>query len=367
MMLNVSDPDAALIRLRQWADAGATPDDPARERLCRALLAGANAVGASPPLDETPFLSAILPVYNEQENLPALLERLVPVLESLGTYEVIFVNDGSHDSSADIVRQAHAANPRIKLLDLSRNFGHQAALSAGLHYARGQVITLLDADLQDPPESLPMLLEKWREGYKVVYAVREKRKEALWKRGAYHLFYRLLQSVSSIPIPLDSGDFCLMDRRVVDEILLLPEHNRFLRGLRSWVGFKQIGVRYERAARHAGEPKYTLAKLIKLAVDGLVSFTTAPLRLATHTGVWVAAVGALYLIYILIGRGFGLASPPGWTSLAAVVLLIGGIQLVVLGVQGEYIGRIYEEAKGRPEYIVREAHGTERTRKERQH
>jgi dolichol-phosphate mannosyltransferase len=372
---DLSNTEGVLDHLRQWANNGSSQGLSTDATIRLALLRGAVALGAiseadlprdvnpevvpakATPTEDAPFLTAILPVYNEQENLPTLITRLIPVLESIGTYEVIFVNDGSKDSSVPIILEAREHNPRIKLLDLSRNFGHQAALSAGLSYARGQVITLLDADLQDPPESLPLLIDKWKEGYHVVYAVREKRKEGIFKRSAYHVFYRILQRVASIPIPLDSGDFCLMDRRVVDEVVRLPERNRFLRGLRSWVGFKQIGVSYERAARFAGEPKYTFTKLVKLALDGLVAFTTEPLRLATHAGGIVAAIGVLYLIYIVISRILGISSPPGWTSLAAIILLVGGIQLVVLGVLGEYIGRIYEESKGRPEFIVGKSYG----------
>jgi polyisoprenyl-phosphate glycosyltransferase len=324
------------------------------------LLTLVTAAEQEAPQEEDIFFSAILPVYNEEENLPALIERLVPTLEKFGTYEIVFANDGSRDSSVAQILKARETNPNIKLVDLSRNFGHQAALSAGIAYAQGRVLCLMDADLQDPPEELPRFVNKWREGYDVIYAIREKRKENLFKRTAYYLFYRLLRSVSDIPIPLDSGDFCVMDRKVADEMLLLPEKNRFLRGLRSWVGFTQTGVAYERAARHAGEPKYTFRSLVKLAIDGLVSFTTRPLRLATYFGFISALIGIAVLIFVLILFISGISAPKGWYSLISVILIICGIQLMVMGIHGEYIGRIYDEVKSRPKFIVSRVHGARR-------
>lgn len=334
--------------------AGVAPEQFAR------LLAG-EATPAPEPLEgqvtARPLVSVIIPVYNEEENLPKLEERLVPVLEQAGSYEIVFVNDGSQDRSVPMIREMHARNPRIKLLAFSRNFGHQAALTAGLQHARGQVVALMDADLQDPPELLHELLEKWREGYQVVYAVRMKRKEGPFKRLAYYSFYRILRSIANTEIALDSGDFCLMDQRVVQELRAMPERNKFLRGLRSWVGFRQIGVAYERPARFAGEAKFTLQKLIKLALDGMLSFSSLPLRLASYVGVATALAGAAYLLYAVIAHFLQQHVPPGWTSLIGIILVLGGVQLVVLGVLGEYLARVYDETKRRPEYVIDESLG----------
>lgn len=306
-----------------------------------------------------PTISVVVPVYNEESNIDALLERLLPVLQELGPYEVLFVNDGSKDRSVEIILQKRAQNPAIKLLSFSRNFGHQAALCAGIDHARGKAVVLMDADLQDPPELLRELVERWHDGYQVAYAVRQKRKENVFKRNAYFWFYRLMRSLANIDVPLDAGDFCLMDRAVVDRLLALPERTRFLRGLRSWVGFAQTGVPYERPARHAGETKYTLRKLMKLALDGLLSFSTVPLRFAVYLGFLTAALGIGYLFYVIGTRLFTDHVPAGWTSLATIVLILGGMQLLVMGVLGEYLGRVYEETKQRPVYVVGARYGLE--------
>ncbi len=302
--------------------------------------------------------SVVLPIYNEEENIGELYRRLTPVMESLGEpYEVIFVDDGSADASAERVRALHLSDARIKLVRLGRNFGHQAAISAGMDVACGRAVVVMDADLQDPPEVLPAFIAKWREGYEVVYAVREKRKETALKRAAYHTFYRLLKQLASIDIPLDSGDFCVMDRRVVDLLGAMPERNRFVRGIRAWVGFRQIGVPCERGCRQAGEPKYTLGKLMRLATDGLVSFSYVPLRLASIMGFVISAVAfalALWTVYEKIVHPDYIA---GFTTIVVAVSLLGGIQLITLGIIGEYIGRIFDEVKGRPLYTVREALG----------
>lgn len=304
--------------------------------------------------DAAPEFSAILPIYNEQENIPELYRRLSQVLESLGSFEMVFVNDGSSDGSSAMLRDLRSRDPRVKVVQFSRNFGHQAAVTAGIDFCRGRAVMLLDADLQDPPELLGEMVAKWREGFEVVYAVRRKRRENIAKRASYFLFYRALRALADTDIALDSGDFCLMDRVVVDHLRKLPERNRFLRGLRSWLGFRQIALPYDRDARAAGEPKYTLRKLIKLALDGLVSFSSFPLRVAAYLGVVASLAGFCYLAYALVARLSNNPVPPGWASIIAVMLLLGGTQLIVLGVQGEYIARIYDESKQRPSYIVAE-------------
>jgi dolichol-phosphate mannosyltransferase len=306
---------------------------------------------------DRPDISAIVPMHNEEGNLPNLLERLIPVLESLGTYEVVFVDDGSADGSRSVVLEARAANPNVKLVELARNFGHQPALSAGLDHAAGRCVVLMDADLQDPPEVLPEFVAKWREGFDVVYAVREKRNDGPIIRACSFLFYRVLRRISEVSLPVDSGDFALMDRRVVEALRELPETNRFLRGLRSWVGFKQVGVQYERAERHAGSTKYSVRGRVKFAIDGLLSFSTVPLRLASFTGLLAVAAALVYLGVAVVAKVGGGAAPHGWTSIILVQLVVGGVQLIVLGVMGEYLARIYQESKRRPFYVVRASHG----------
>ncbi len=303
---------------------------------------------------ERPLISVVLPIYNEEANIPTLWARLAPILRALGTYEVVFVNDGSRDRSAAMILELQAEDPAVKLVNFSRNFGHQAALCAGIDHTTGQAVVMMDADLQDPPELLEEFIKVWKEGTEVVYAVRQKRKEGVLKRLAYHTFYRLLGAISTIKIPLDAGDFCLMDRKVVDAVRQLPERNRFLRGLRCWVGYRHRAVIYERPARHAGETKYTLQKLVKLALDGLLSFSSFPLRLSAYLGFVAAALGLVYLFFALAARVFFSQTPEGWTSLICITLLLGGIQLVMMGVLGEYLARVYEEAKQRPMYVVAE-------------
>jgi len=306
-----------------------------------------------------PTISIILPVYNERETLQELKGRLMPVLEEhvKGSFEVLFVDDGSHDGSDLIIDGFNESDTRFKAIHFSRNFGHQAALQAGLDVASGDAVALMDADLQDPPELLEQFIKHWTQGYEVVYAVRRKRKERVWKRAAYALFYRTLKTVSEIDVPMDAGDFCLMDRRVVDTLVSLKERNRFLRGLRSWVGFRQIGVEYERDARHAGEPKYTMRKLVGLALSGYIGFSAAPLRMATWLGLTAALTGFLVALWTLYTKLAGIYSPRGWASTLAVIMFIGGVQLLMLGVIGEYLGRVYDEVRQRPLYIVRSRAG----------
>ena len=298
----------------------------------------------------------MLPVYNEESNIHELCRRLTAVMDGLhDSYELVFVDDGSRDRSLSMLRDLQIRVPQIRTISLARNFGHQGAISAGLEYARGQAVIVMDADLQDPPEALPEFIDRWQEGFDVVYAIREKRKEHVLKRSAYHSFYLLLRSFAGIEIPLDAGDFCLMDRRVVDALNSLPESNRFVRGLRSWVGFRQIGLSYERGRRFAGESKYTFRKLVGLALDGLLSFSYLPLRLATVLGFGVSALSltaaAFYLIRILVS---GRPNPPGFATQVILIAFLSGVQLITLGVIGEYLGRVLDETKRRPNYVVRE-------------
>ncbi len=314
------------------------------------------------------LLSVVIPCYNEIRVLPLLEERLLSTLEALGmAWEVVFVDDGSRDGSYERLAALSVADPRFKVLRFSRNFGHQAAITAGLGWARGEVIAVLDADLQDPPELLATCLQHWREGDVVVYCQREERKEGLLMRLLYGAFYRLLRASSEVAMPLDAGDFCVMDRRVVDVIAALPEHRVFVRGLRAWAGFRQRALPYERPARAAGNTKYRLGKLLALAGDGLFSFTLIPLRVATWLGLLLilasGAWGTFVLAWRLFGfRVFGLTASdlPGWTGFVLLLILFGSVQLVLLGVLGEYVGRIYEETKGRPRWVIEAVHGFER-------
>jgi len=311
------------------------------------------------------LVSIIVPCFNEEEVLPQLFSRLEAVAATWNVdYEIVCVDDGSRDRTWVLLKAQHARDGRWRGVSFARNFGHQTAVSAGLYFARGDAVVVIDADLQDPPEEIARLLEKWREGYDVVYAVRKKRKEGPLKRICYWAFYRLMARLTEFEIPLDSGDFCLMSRRVATLISSMPERNRFVRGLRGWSGFRQIGLEYERAARAAGEPKYSLQKLFKLAFDGLVSFSALPLRLATYLGFWVSAFAFFGVLFTLAQKVFaaqfakiGLAPSTGFPTIVISVLFLGGIQLICLGILGEYIGRIYEEVKGRPLWVLREGAG----------
>jgi dolichol-phosphate mannosyltransferase len=302
-----------------------------------------------------PRISFVIPLFNEQENLPELHRRLRAALEPLDIEpEIILVNDGSSDATPTMIHMLSQADPRVVGVMLSRNFGHQAAVSAGIAECTGDAVIVMDGDLQDPPEVLEQFIARWRDGAEVVYAVRTKRKEGLLKRTAYGAFYRLLRKLSDIDIPLDSGDFGLMDRKVVNALMALPERQRFVRGLRCFVGFRQEGLVYERAGREAGAPKYTFKALVRLAMDGLISFSSAPLNLITYLGLG-SCVFALGLIAWVMGRAIiGQRPPEGWASTMVVVLFFGSVQLLSLGIIGEYLRRIFLEVKGRPTYIVRD-------------
>ncbi|MEZ5204099.1 MAG: glycosyltransferase family 2 protein [Acidimicrobiales bacterium] len=306
---------------------------------------------------DRPEITVVIPMFDEEPNVGPLLAELIPVLEPIGTYEVIFVDDCSRDRSREVVLEARAENPNVKLVELARNFGHQGALSAGYDHARGRAVVVMDADLQDTPAVITQMVERWREGYDVVYAVREKRKEGAILRASFFVFYRLLQRISEVDLPLDSGDFCLLDRKVVEAMRSLPEANRFLRGLRGWVGFRQTGITYERAARHSGETKYSIRGRVRFAIDGLLSFSDVPLRLASYAGFLTLFAAMLYLIVAIVAWLIGGEVVRGWTSIIFVVLVAGGVQLLILGVFGEYLSRIYQETKRRPPYVLRATHG----------
>jgi dolichol-phosphate mannosyltransferase len=299
-------------------------------------------------------LSIAIPVYNEEESLPQLVARLRPVLDSLDLedYEIIFIDDGSRDESPQILVALHEADPHIRVIRFSRNFGHQAALQAGIDECRGDALVLMDADLQDPPEVIADLIAQWRAGYEIVYAVRGKRKENVIKRAFAKTFYRSLQVLASIDVPLDAGDFCLMDRRVIDALTALPERNRFLRGLRSWVGFKQSGVEFDRPARLAGVTKYTMHKMMSLALSGYIGFSAMPLRIASALGVLSAVAGLGLMLWAVLLKVANKPTVWGWASTVSIVLFMGGMQLGVLGIIGEYLSRTYDEVRRRPLYII---------------
>lgn len=302
-----------------------------------------------------PRVSVAIAVYNEEEVLPELLRRTTAVFDQIpgGPHELVLVDDGSSDSTWQILKNAAALDPRIKAVGLSRNFGHQIALGAALDHVTGDVTVLMDGDLQDPPEAVATLLQHYHQGYDVVYVRRVNRKESWWLRSCYWVFYRLLAVLSSTRLPLDAGDFGLMSRRVLDEIRKMPEQHRYLRGLRTWVGFRQIGVAIERDARYAGQTKYSPMRLLKLASDGIFAFSIVPLRAAAVVGAMAIAVSfafSLYSVYAKFWRG----SPQGFTALIVAITFLSGVNLFFLGIIGEYVGRIYEEAKGRPHYVVRE-------------
>jgi len=302
-----------------------------------------------------PCISLVIPFLNEEAVLPRLFLRLAEDLARIPGYrwELVLVDDGSTDSSGTVIRRHRASFPgAVRLVQLSRNFGHQPAVMAGLRASRGDASIILDADLQDPPSVFPAFLQKFRDGYDVVYAVRRNRKESLWKRTAYGTFYRIFRRFADVEVPLDAGDFGLISRSVREQIVSMPERDVLVRGLRTWVGFRQTGVPYDRPERDVGETKYTLTKLIRLAASGFFGYSTLPLRLATWLGLLTAASAMFYGAYILGAKLLGKPVPPGWTSLALLVAFFGGVQLICIGILGEYIGRIYQQVQGRPLYVV---------------
>lgn len=306
-------------------------------------------------------VSVVVPVYNEERTIAELLARLRSTLATIGQgpHEIIMVDDGSTDRTAEILQRETEQDPGLMGIVFSRNFGHQAALTAGLDHSSGDVTIVMDGDLQDPPEAIPLFLEKYHEGFDVVYAQRVQRKESWWLCLCYHLFYRIIGTLSGVQLPLDAGDFGLMSARVVEQLRRMPEHHRYLRGLRAWVGFPQTGVPIPRAARYAGEPKYTAAKLLKLAFDGIFSFSIAPLRFAAISGAVAMCISVAYAAYALYAKFFQGHSPQGFTALIVAITFLAGVQLFFMGVIGEYLGRLFEASKQRPIYIVdrRLAHG----------
>lgn len=305
-------------------------------------------------MSENIRVSVAIALHNEQEVLPELLSRVNSVLDQIpgGTHEVIFVDDGSSDRTLEILREAASANPRLGVISLSRNFGHQSALTAALDFVSGDVVVLMDGDLQDAPEHVFSFLQKYNEGFDVVYATRATRKESWLLRFCYLAFYRLQRLLSETRLPLDSGDFGLMSRRVVRELRRLPEHQRYLRGLRSWVGYRQIGIPIERDERRAGASKYSMLKLLKLASDGIFAFSTLPLRFASLLGACAMGVAVLFGVYSLYVKFVSHQAPQGFTALVYLLTFFAGVILFFLGVVGEYVGRIYAEVKARPTYIV---------------
>ena len=304
---------------------------------------------------DNPLLSVVVPVYNEQEVIGETVKRLVGVLDGMSVdYEVVVVNDGSRDGTLSVLRPLCEADARLKLVNFSRNFGHQIAITAGMDMTRGDAVVVIDADLQDPPEVIPGMFEVWKQGYEVVYGKRVSREgETFFKKFTARVFYRFMARMTEVDMPVDTGDFRLIDRRVVDALRRIPERNRYVRGIVSWLGFRQYAYEYERHERFAGQTKYPLKKMLKLASDGLVSFSVKPLRWILGTGIVLSALSVLYLLYVLIASLCGAAMlSAGLYALLGFITLLLGVVMISLGVLGEYVGRIYDEAKARPLYIV---------------
>jgi glycosyltransferase involved in cell wall biosynthesis len=301
-----------------------------------------------------PTITIIAPIFNELENIPEFYHRMREVMGSIGeTWELILVDDGSRDGSTEVIRKLAETDEHVRPVIFARNFGHQIAVTAGLDYSRGDAVIIIDADLQDPPEVILDLITKWREGYEVVYAVRKERKGETWfKKTTAALFYRIIYKITDVKIPLDTGDFRLLDRKVVNIMSKMREQHRFLRGMASWVGFKQIGVEYKRAARFAGVTKYPLKKMLKFALNAVTSFSYVPLQIATYIGFIAAALSIISIPVVIVLRLVGTTQLTEQATTLIMVLFLGGVQLISLGIIGEYIGRIYDEVKGRPIYVV---------------
>ncbi len=306
--------------------------------------------------------SVVVPIFNEEDTLPELYRRLDGVMSKIGEpYEIIFVDDGSKDRSLESMRALADKNSSVKIISLSRNFGLQTAYSAGLDHASGDAVIPMDGDLQDPPELIPDMIAKWKEGYDVVYTIKSKRKEGIFKRFLFAAFYRILRAAASVEMPLDAGSFSVMSRRVVDVFKSLPEKNRLISGIRAWVGFKQIGISFERDARYHGDPRQTFFRLLRMATDGLFAFSTVPIRIATVLGFVACGLSLILIFLVVLLRIFtNIVPESGWASLMITVTFFGGVQLVFIGVLGEYISRIFDEVKNRPLYLVKDKIGFDR-------
>lgn len=304
------------------------------------------------------MVSIVIPVFNERDTLPELHRRITDSMALTGEpYEILFINDGSTDGTTEVLRSIAGRDAHTRALHLARNFGHQIAISAGIDAARGDTVALMDGDLQDPPELLPEMVARWKAGAEVVYMVKRTRKEHLAKRMLFRSFYELMRKMSTIPIPLEAGNFSLLDRKVVDVLRAMPERNRYIAGMRAWAGFRQTGIEFDRDARYAGRPHMTLSQLFRLAFDGLFSFSNVPLRIAMYVGMTTAIVSFSAGMVVLYIRLFTDHATPGWASPVVSILFIGGLILVTLGIIGEYIGRIYDEVKRRPLYVIQERTG----------
>ncbi len=306
--------------------------------------------------------SIVAPCWNEQESLPELYRRIKEVMEQTGEFwELVLINDGSTDRTPEMMQELYTADPRVHYIDFARNFGHQIAVTAGMDYAQGEAVILIDSDLQDPPELILEMLKKWQEGYAVVYAIRQERKGETWfKLFTAKLFYRLIYRITDVDIPLDTGDFRLMDRKVVEQMKAMKERHRFIRGMTSWVGFKQTGVYYAREERFAGETKYPLRRMVKFALTAITGFSYFPLQLATIIGFIIAVLSALFIFIAIVARLSGYQAFAGQATTLIMVLFLGSVQLISLGIIGEYLGRIYDEVRGRPLYVVNKAVGFEK-------
>jgi len=309
--------------------------------------------------------SFVFPVFNEEETLPELIKQVTLFIETLdGSSEVIFIDDGSRDHSFSIITAARESDHRFKLIQFSRNFGHQIAITAGIDHAEGEAVIIMDADLQDSPEVVRAMIAKWKDGFEIVYGVRSGRQgETVFKKITAKGFYWLLQKMTDIEIPMEAGDFRLVDRKAVDAFKRLRENHRYVRGMFSWIGFKQTGVEFVRQERYAGETKYPLFKMLRFAMDGIVSFSNAPLRLALNLGFIISGISFLFGLLSIIGKLTGaIFTVPGWVSLVVIIFFLGGIQLIVTGILGEYIARIHTEIKQRPLYVVRDFKGIDAER-----